>query len=232
MLGRMVATARGLNPEHPITDQEIRDEATTLFVAGHDTTSAALTWFWYALGSNPAVAWRVREEVDAALGDRPATFADLSRLKYTEMAVKESMRLYPAAGFLFGREAVEDVELGGCRMRRGAWIFISPYVVHRDLRCFPNPEMFDPERFAPGRIDEIPPYAYLPFGGGPRICIGSGMATMEVVLVAATVLQQYDLAFAPDQGEAEPELTVVLRPKGGLRMKLTARRAEQPAVGP
>jgi cytochrome P450 len=140
------------------------------------------------------------------------------------MVVKESMRLYPATGFLFGREAVEDVELGGYRLKRGSWVFIAPYIVHRDARLFPDPEAFDPERFAPGRVEHIPPYAYLPFGGGPRICIGNSLATMELVLLAATVLQQYRLTL--DQPPPEMEMEIVLRPKGGLRMRAEPRQGQ------
>jgi cytochrome P450 len=215
----------------PLTDQEARDEAATLFVAGHDTTSAALTWLWYALARNPGAERRVRAEVDAVLGERAATYADLPRLRCTEAAVKESLRLYPPSAFLFSRQAMEDVELGGYRLRRGSWVIISPYVMHRDPRHFREPEAFDPGRFAPGRVEEIPGYAYLPFGGGPRVCIGSALATMEMVLVAATVLQRFRMDIAPGQGEVEPELAVVLRPKGGLRMRLTARESAEAATG-
>jgi cytochrome P450 len=215
----------------PLTDREARDEAATLLVAGHDTTAAALTWLWYALARNPGAERGVRAEVDAVLGGRAATYADLPRLRYTEAAVKESLRLYPPSAFLFARQAVEEVELGGYRLRRGSWVVISPYVIHRDPRYFRDPETFDPGRFAPGRVDEIPGYAYLPFGGGPRVCIGSALATMEMVLVAATVLQRFRVEFAPGQGEVEPEVAVVLRPKGGLRMRLTAQESAGVAAG-
>lgn len=223
MLSRMMAAARGSDAARPITDREFRDEAATLFVAGHDTTSTALGWLWYVLARDAEAQRRVREEVDTVLGGRTATYADLPRLRHLEMAVKESMRLYPAAAFLFARQAIEDVEIGGHVIRKGGWIFISPYVMHRDARAFPDPETFDPDRFAPGRVESIPDYAYIPFGGGPRICIGSALAIMEVVLVAATVLQRFHLSLAPEQGEAEPEVEVVLRPRGGLRMRLTPR---------
>lgn len=221
MLGQMLAAASRIRNGPPITDAEIRDEATTLFVAGHDTTSATMAWFWYVLSQHPEVEQRICAELEAALGDRPPTFADLPNLKYLEMAVKESMRLYPASSMLFGREAVEDVELGGYKVRRGSWIFIAPFVVHRDSNCFRDPETFDPLRFSPERINNIPPYAYIPFGGGPRICIGNAFALMEMVLVAATVLQRYHISL--DQAPPEMELEVVLRPKGGLRMRATHR---------
>lgn len=216
-----ILTAAAQFPEQGITDTEIRDEVATLFVAGHDTTSAAMAWFWYALSQAPDVERRVLEEVDA-LGKRPLSQTDLPRLKYLEMVVKESMRLYPASSFLFGREAIEDVELGGYTLKKGSWVFIAPYIVQRDARNFPNPEVFDPERFAPERIDQIPPYSYIPFGGGPRTCIGNSLAIMEFVLLAATVLQKYRLTL--DQGPPEMELEIVLRPKGGLRMRAEPRQ--------
>jgi len=214
MLGQIL-TAAADRPGLGITDREIRDEVATLFLAGHDTTSAALAWLWFALSRHPEVEQRVLREVDL-LGPRPVRHGDLPRLKYLEMVVKESMRLYPATAFLFGREALEDVELDGCTLQRGSWVFISPYIVQRDARNFPDPETFDPERFTPGRADDIPPYSYLVFGAGPRTCIGNALAVTELVLVAATVLQRYRMVL--DQPEPEPEMEVVLRPKGGLRM--------------
>ncbi len=222
MLGQMLAAAGRMGRASPITDAEIRDEAATLFVAGHDTTSASLAWLWYALSQNPAAERRAVSEVRAACGDRTPTFEDLPQLKYLEMVVKETMRFYPASAFLFGREAVEDVDLGGRTLRRGAWVFISPYVVQHDARFFPDPERFDPERFSPERVHKIPPYAYIPFGGGQRICIGNAFATMELVLVAATVLQQYHVVL--DQAPPAIEMEVVMRPRGGLRMRAIPRQ--------
>lgn len=222
VLGQMLRAAAQLDVRPPISDLEIRDEASTLFVAGHDTTSASLAWLWYAVSTHPEVEQRILAEV-ASLQGQPPTYEDLPRLKYTEMTVKEVMRLYPASYFLFGREAVEDVELGGYPMRKGAWIFIAPYIVHRDPRLFADPEKFDPERFAPGRFEEIPPYSYIPFGGGPRICIGNAFAVMEMTLLTATVLQKYRLQL--DQAQVEREFEVVMRPRGGLRMIAHPRAA-------
>jgi cytochrome P450 len=215
MLGQILAAAAE-RPDLGITDREIRDEVATLFLAGHDTTSAALAWLWFALSQHPEAEQRVLAEVDQ-LGQQTVRHADLPRLKYLEMVVKESMRLYPATAFLFGREALEDVELGGYTLKRGSWVFISPFIVQRDARNFPDPLVFDPERFAPHRSDEIPAYSYLLFGAGPRTCVGNALATNELVLVAATVLQQYRMVL--DQPAPEPEMEVVLRPKGGLRMR-------------
>ena len=226
MLGQILAAAAD-RPGLGISDREVRDEVATLFVAGHDTTSAAMAWLWLALSQQPDVERRVLDEVDR-LGPRPVRHADLPRLRYTEMVVKESMRLYPATAFLFGREAVEDVELGGHTLPRGSWVFISPYIVQRDARYFPDPEAFDPERFAPARADRIVPYSYLVFGAGPRTCIGNALATTELVLVAATVLQRYRLVL--DQAPPVPEMEVVLRPRGGLRMVAEPRATSRLAI--
>jgi cytochrome P450 len=221
MLGQMLAAAGRLDVKSPITDREIRDEAATLFVAGHDTTSATMSWLWYALAQHPQVQRKATQEVDRVLGERQATYEDLSRLKYLEMVVREAMRLYPASAFLFGRETIEDVTLGGYTLRKGSWVVISPFVVQRDARFFPDPETFDPERFSPERIDEIPPYAYIPFGGGSRICIGNAFAIMEMVLLMATVLQRYNVQL--DQTPPELEVEIILRPRGGLRMRAIPR---------
>lgn len=226
MLSLMLANA-ARSPE-PVSDAEIRDEAATLFVAGHDTTSASMAWLWYALARNPQVEAKAIAEVDEVLGGRAPTAADYPKLKYVEMVVKESMRRHPAAGFLFGRQAIEDLDMGGYHVPRGAWILISPYVVQNDPRNFPNPNTFDPERFSPGRIDEIPPYAYIPFGGGPRVCMGNSLALMEMTLLAATVLQKCRLVLESDR-EIEPEIEVVARPKGRIMVRMAPRQMRRAA---
>ena len=211
-----------------MSDRQARDEAMTLFNAGHDSTAAGLAWIWYLVAGHPAVESRMIEEVDAVLGDRAATYADVARLPYIEMVVKESLRLYPPTWVMFPREVIEPVEIGGYTAPKGSWLYVFPYLTQRDGRFFENPETFDPDRFAPGRVDEIPPYAYFPFGGGPRVCIGSLFATMEMVLIAATVLQKFRLKLAADQPAVEPEPLIAMRPKGGLRVSLVRR--EQPAL--
>ena len=185
-------------------------------------TSASLAWFWYAVTSTPHIQDRLIEEVDH-LGGKTIEFADIRQLKYLEMAVKESMRLYPATGLLYSREPKEDIELGGHTLKRGSWVFISPFVVQRNPAYFADPETFDPERFSPGREDEIAPYTNLNFGAGPRICVGKNLATMEITLVAATILQRFRMVL--DQEKVEPELEVFLRPKGGLSMTAVPRAA-------
>src|SRR5262249_19518954 len=139
--------------------------------------------------------------VELVLGERPASIGDLPRLQYTGMVVKESLRLYPPIWDLTTREAVSNVELGGYEFPKGSWIALAPYVTQRDPRYFPNPHQFDPERFAAGRAEQIPPYAYFPFGAGPHVCIGNTFAMMEMTLVVATIWQQFRLALGPEQGE-------------------------------
>jgi cytochrome P450 len=206
-----------------MTDQQARDEAVTLFNAGHDSTASALAWIWYLVGRHPAVESRLIAEIDAVLAGRVPEYADVARLPYAAMIVQEAMRLYPPTWALLPRDVRTPIELGGYHVPKGAWLYIFPYVTHRDGRFFENPESFDPERFAPGRIEKIPQYAYIPFGGGPRVCIGNTFATMEMILIMATVLQKFRLQLAPGQGDAVPEPLVSLRPKGGLRVSLLAR---------
>jgi len=149
-----------------MTDQQVRDEAMTLFTAAFHANSMALTWTWYLLATHPEVYERMTEEIDSVLGQRTATFADVERLPYTQSILKESLRLYPPAWALFCRQAHTAVELGGYRVPRGSWVFLFPYVTHRDCRFFPDPTRFDPERFSPERVKDIPQYAYFPFGAG------------------------------------------------------------------
>lgn len=203
-------------------DRQLRDEAVTLFLAGHETTALALAHTLYLLSRVPDVERRVVAELREVLGDRPPTAADVKRLPYTERVLRESMRLFPPA-WTTGREAAEAFELRGTTIPAGAQILMSPWVVHRDPRWFPNPEAFDPDRWRPERAAELPRYAYFPFGGGPRVCIGNHFAMMEATLVLAMVLQRYRVDLAPGQ-QLELEPSVTLRQKGpGLRARLVAR---------
>jgi len=201
-----------------MTDEQARDEAVTLFRSGHDTTAAGLAWVWYLLARHPEVEARLLREVDAVLQSRPATYADLPQLHYTEMVVKEALRLYPPIWALFGRETNTEVGLGGFVLPRRAQVLILPWGIHRNPRFFQDAEAFDPGRFGPDRIGALTPDAYIPFGLGPHVCIGAGFATMQMVLTVATVLQRFRWTLAPEQGPVEPEPHVAIRPKGGLRM--------------
>jgi cytochrome P450 len=197
-----------------ITTKDLREELVSLLMSGHETTATALTWTWYLLAQHPDVSRRLCEEISQIVGSRPVTTADLHRLPYAEAVIKEAMRLYPPA-WVISRKATEDVELGEYVIPKLATVFISPYSLHRDARWFDAPDTFCPERFLP--TDAIPRYAYLPFGTGPRKCVGSGFAMMEAALVLVTILQQYSLDLKPGQ-RIIPEALITLRPKGGITM--------------
>jgi cytochrome P450 len=217
-----------------MTDEQARDEAITLFNAGQDTTAAGLTWLWYLVATHPEVQEKLAEEAERVLvlrneaqqglGERSATYADLPSLPYTTMVVKESLRLYPPTWALIPREAVEDVPLGDFVIRKGGWVYIYPWVLHRDPRFFPEPERFDPERFAPGRVESIPQHAYIPFGAGPHLCIGNSFATMEMVLAVSTVVSRVRLALPPNSPPIVVEPHVAIRSRGGLTLRVEAAR--------
>src|SRR5262249_27241023 len=160
-------------------------EAMTIFLAGHETTANALTWSWYLLATHPDVERRVQEESDRVLGDRVATADDAPKLTYTRMVLAEAMRLYPPA-WAIGRRAMADIEIGGQLIEKGTIVLILQYLIHRDPRFYPEPDRFDPDRWLPERQASRPKYAYFPFGGGTRVCIGEPFAWMEGILVLAT----------------------------------------------
>jgi cytochrome P450 len=205
-----------------MTDQQLRDEVVTLFAAGHETTSNVMTWLWYLLSQHPDVETKLHEELDQVLAGRAPTLADLQSLPYALMVIKETMRLYPPAWILNGRTAVEDIEIGGYLIPKGSRVFISPYAMHRLPQYFPDPEQFDPERWLPEREAALPKYAYIPFGGGPRVCIGNSFALMEAHLLLATIAQQYRLSLAPGQNIV-PAALITMSPESGLRMRVEER---------
>jgi cytochrome P450 len=204
-----------------MSDRQLRDEMMTLFLAGHETTAAALTWTWFLLSQHPEVESRLLGELHQVLGGRAPTAADLPNLPYTEMVVREALRLYPPAAGV-AREPIEDVRIGGYDVPKGSLISINIYALHRDRRFFDDPERFVPERFGDGWEQRIPRFAYLPFGGGPRVCIGNGFAMMEARLILATVAQRWRLLLEPHQ-QVLPIQLVTVRPKNGVRMRLTLR---------
>lgn len=217
-----------------MTDLQARDEAVTLFLAGHETTANALAWTWYLLAQHPEIEDKLHQELDTVLGGRPPTLADLKSLPYTEMVVKEAMRLYPPAWGI-SREAIEDVEIGGYLIPKGSVVGVLTYFIHRDPRWWDNPLAFKPERFSAENEPNIPKYAYLPFGAGPRICVGNAFAMMEARLILASVASRFHLHLTPGQKvEMQPQLT--LRPRGGLPMTLAERQRatvkEQPIAVP
>ena len=201
-----------------MTDRQLRDEAMTLFLAGHETTALVLAWASYLLAQHPEAAERLHAELRSILGDRPPGAADLPRLPYTEQVVLESMRLYPPA-YVIGREAVADCEVHGYRIPAGTTLFMSQWVVHRDPRWFDEPEKFLPERWAGGLAQRLPKFAYFPFGGGPRLCIGNTFAMTEAVLVLATLARRFRFTLVPDH-PVVPWPSMTLRPKHGIRVVL------------
>jgi cytochrome P450 len=204
-----------------MSDAQIRDEAMTLFLAGHETTALALTYALTLLAQHPAEQARLTAEVARVLGDRPARFEDLPALAEAEWVVLETMRLYPPAWAL-GRQALTRVEVGGFQFPRGAEFVMSPWVVHRDPKLFPDPERFDPQRWRDGLQQRLPRFAYLPFGGGPRVCIGNRFAMMEAKLVLATLLQRFRVETTPDTRLILAP-SVTLRPRDGVRLRLLPR---------
>jgi cytochrome P450 len=204
-----------------MSDKQVRDEALTLFLAGHETTATALTWTFYLLSQHPDVEARVSNELATVLGDRPPGFDDLQRLAYTEMVLAESMRLYPPA-WVIGRMARRHYRLYNFELSPGAICLMSPYVMHRHPQFYPDPEKFDPERFTPEARQARPKFAYFPFGGGPRVCIGERFAWMEGVLVLATVLQNWRMQLAPGQ-VVEPHPQITLRTRHGVKVALERR---------
>jgi cytochrome P450 len=199
-----------------MSDRQLRDEVITLFVAGHETTANALTWASYLLSTHMAVARKVRAEVDETLQGRIPKAADLPNLSYTRMVIDETLRLYPPA-WITNRRAIETDTMCGYRIPADAILSISPYVTHRDPQLWENPEGFDPERFAPELAAGRPHYAYFPFGGGPRQCIGKGFALMEATLVLALLAQHYELHLVPGR-RVETVAMATLRPRYGIWM--------------
>jgi cytochrome P450 len=215
----MLMLAHDENSSETMSDQQLRDEIITLILAGHETTATALTWTWFLLAQHPEVEAKLRDEISVLSGRLP-TMADLENLPYTDMVIKESMRLYPPAGGV-SRQAIEDVTLGEHMIPKGSSLAISTFVMHRDPKYFPEPEKFTPERFSKERATEIPRYAYLPFGAGPRVCIGNAFAMMEARLILATVLQRFTLQLVPGQ-QIVPKQLFTTRPNQDIRMVVKA----------
>jgi cytochrome P450 len=204
-----------------MSDRQIRDEVITLLLAGHETTAVALSWTWYLLAQHQECEQRLHEEVDAVLGGRLPTVEDLPTLPYSRMVLEESLRLYPPA-WSFSRNALADDELGGYHIPAGSTVLLCPYTTHRHPEFWEQPEVFDPLRFTPERVAARPHYAYFPFGGGPRLCIGSAFAMMEAQLILVTVAQRYRLCLGTDV-RVEPEPRITLRPRGELPVTLVRK---------
>jgi len=193
----------------------------TIFLAGHETTANALMWTWYLLSQSVEAEARLHEEVDRVLARRLPTVADIPALTWTERVVTESMRLYPPA-WLIGRRAIEEYAFGPYVAPPRAILIMSPFIVQRDARWYADPERFDPARWTPEFKASLPPFAYFPFGGGPRRCIGESFAWMELVLIVAAIAQRWELRLVPGHPVA-PQPLITLRAKHGMRMTLAAR---------
>ena len=218
----MLLAARDAETGEGMSERQLRDEILTIFLAGHETTANALSWTWYLLAQHPQAEAKLHEELERVLGGRTPGFADLAELKWTRMVIEEAMRLYPPAHAI-ARRAIGADCIGGVRVPPGASVSISMYVTHRNPHLWPDPGRFDPERFAPAAVAARHRFAYLPFGGGPRICIGNGFAMTEAQVILATVAQRYRLQLAGDHA-VEPIGLVTLRPKNGVRVTLEPRQ--------
>jgi cytochrome P450 len=207
-----------------LSANEVRDEVITIFMAGHETTAVAMTFVWYLLSQYPEQEARLHEELEAVLGGRGPTAEDLPRLQYTRMVIEEAMRIYPPAPAVSVRNAVADDEICGVKVRAGSRVLISPWVLHRHRKLWEEPERFDPERFSAERSVSRSRFAYLPFGAGPRVCIGAAFAMTEAVLILATLAQRYRARLVEGQ-DIRLQTRITLRPRGGIRMLVERQSA-------
>jgi cytochrome P450 len=202
---------------------EVRDEVVTIFMAGHETTAVTMTWVWYLLSQHPAEEAQLHEELDAVLGGRMPTVEDRPNLPYARMVIEEAMRVYPPAPGLSLRQAKEADEICGFKVTPGLHILVAPWILHRHRRLWDDPERFDPTRFSKELSEKRPRFAYLPFGGGPRICIGATLAMTEAILILAVLAQRFRLRLKEDQ-QVTMQTRITLRPKNGLMTILERRR--------
>ena len=220
LLAMMIA-AHDDETDTAMSDKELRDQALTIIGAGYETTTQALVWTWYLLSQHPEIEKKLHEELASVLNGRTPTFKDVPKLQYTLMVFQEALRLYPPA-WMLARTAIEDDEVGGHKIPAKSEVLLLTAYTQRHPKYWPNPDEFDPGNFSPENIAARPRYAYFPFGGGPRQCIGNNFAQMEAQLIIATVGQKYRLRLADGQ-TVEPEPSVTLRPRNGIRMTLERR---------
>ncbi|MGH7896845.1 MAG: cytochrome P450 [Candidatus Binatia bacterium] len=217
----MLIEARDEETHVTMNDRQLRDEVVTFLVAGHETTAVTLAWTWHLLASHPEIEARLHAEIAEVLGQGVPAFRDLERLRYTRMVIEEAMRLYPPAWGI-SRQAYQEDRLGERRIAKGTVVTLSAYVTHRHPEFWPDPEHFDPERFSPGDDAGRPEYAYFPFGGGPRRCIGNQFAMMEAQLILAMTSQRFRMSAVPGYA-VKPDPILTLRPNPGVLMTLAAR---------
>lgn len=220
----MLLSARDEETGLGMTDQQVRDEVISLLLGGHETTTTALTWIWYLLSQHPEVEQRLHAELDTVLGSHPPTVEHLPNLPYLSLVIQEAMRLYPPV-FGFARHSNADDQMGEYHIAAQSMVFVMPYWTHRHPAYWEEPERFDPERFTPERSAHRPRFAYFPFGGGPRQCLGNTFALMEIQLVLATIAQRYRLRLVPAH-PVEPKAAMTLRPRYGLPMIVSPRQAQ------
>lgn len=219
----MLLQAKAEEDGNTMSGQQLRDECLTLFLAGHETTAVLLTWTWMLLSQNPEVEAKLHEEIDRVLAGREPAVADLEHLVFSRYVVTEAMRLYPPA-YGFGREAIEDNQIGPFKIHKGEIVIFSPFIMHRQPEWYPDPERFDPDRWRPERSAHLHKFAYFPFGGGSRKCIGDQFAWMEGTLLLATIAQRWSMRVSLDhKGVPDPKIT--LRPRDGMPVVLTQRQA-------
>ena len=204
-----------------MTDKQLRDEVMTMLLAGHETTALALSWAWFLLATHPHEQAKLHEELDRVLAGRLPRAADVPQLAFTNRVVRETLRLYPPA-WVMSRRAAENVEIAGYTVPAGSNVVVSPWVTHRDGRFFPNPLSFVPERWTPENEQALPKFAFFPFGGGPRVCIGNQFALMEAAILLASVAQRYQITMAPGS-TVEPMPSITLRPAHGVNVRLRRR---------
>jgi cytochrome P450 len=220
LLSRLLAERDG-EASGRLSIQEVRDEVITTFIAGHETTAQALTWVWYLLSQHPAEEAKLHAEIKAVLNGRLPRHEDLAELTYTRMIIEEAMRLYPPAHTI-ARTSLADDEICNLRIPKGSTVLISPWVLHRHHQLWERPDAFEPTRFAPERAATRPRFSYLPFGAGPRICLGLAFAMTETMLMLATIAQRYSLRLAPGH-KVEPQGLITLRARYGLKMTIRPR---------
>jgi cytochrome P450 len=220
LLHRLIA-ARDPETGQAMNDEQLVDNLLTFYLAGHETTAKALTWTLYLLARSPQWASALEEEIDRVAGGAPIGAAHLEQLPLVQQVLKESMRIYPPVPMM-SRQAVADARIDGQPIRAGTSVVIPIYAIHRHRRRWHDPDAFDPERFAPDREAQIPRYQYLPFGAGPRICIGNAFAMIEATAILATLVRR--ARFAPVEGhEPEPIARVTLVPRGGMPLRVSLR---------
>jgi len=223
----MFLSARDDETGASMTDRQLRDEVMTMLLAGHETTSLALSWTYYLLSQHPEIERRIADEAGQVIGDGRPSFAHIDRLRLIRQTLEESLRLYPPA-WGFSRLAMGDDEIAGYRIPKGSIAFLIPFVIHRRPKLWPNPDRFDPERFVAEHESARPRFAYIPFGGGPRGCIGNQFAMLEAQLIVASIAQRFRIDLVPGQ-KIRPEPLITLRPKPGIRAVIVKR--SRPATG-